>query len=99
MSAYFIADLNVGDPEATQIYRKRAAESIAQYGGRYLVRGGNVDVIEGNWTPERVVVVEFSDKEQARKWYRSPEYASALEVADRAFTFRNLILVEGYLAP
>jgi len=86
--------MTVRDIEALQTYRTRAAASIAKYGGRYLVRGGGIELLEGEWTPSAIVIVEFPDVEKARTWYRSPEYASALTVRDEALS-RNLILVEG----
>lgn len=73
--------------------RTRAAASIAQHGGRYLARGGQVEPLEGSWAP-RAIVVEFPSMEQARAWYRSQEYAPALDVRDQALG-RNLILVDG----
>jgi uncharacterized protein (DUF1330 family) len=94
MTAYLISDVSVKDAEAFEIYRTRAADSIARHGGRYLVRGGAIRPLEGNWTPSTIVVVEFPDLERARTWYRSPEYASALEFRDRALS-RDLILVDG----
>lgn len=94
MPAYIISDITVRDAEAFQTYRTRAAASIAQYGGRYLVRGGPIEQLEGDWSPRAIVIVEFPDLERARAWYRSPEYALALEVRDRALS-RNLILVDG----
>ena len=98
MPAYIISDLTVRDPEAIETYRTRAAASIAKHGGRYLARGGAIEKLEGGWTPRNIVVVEFPDMERARAWYRSPEYAAALEVRDRALS-RNLILVDGVAAP
>ena len=94
MSAYIISDVTAKDADAFQIYRSRAAASIARYGGRYLVRGGPIEQLEGNWAPRAIIVVEFPDIERARTWYRSPEYAFALEVHDRALS-RNLILLDG----
>jgi uncharacterized protein (DUF1330 family) len=94
MPAYFISDLTVRDAVAIETYHQRAAVSIAQYGGRYLVRGGKVETIKGQWWPQSIAIVEFPDVERARAWYRSPEYATALEVRDRALS-RNLILVDG----
>ena len=98
MPAYIISDLTVRDPEAIETYRTRAAASIAKHGGRYLARGGAIETLEGDWTPRNIVVVEFPDMERARAWYRSPEYAAALEVRDRALS-RNLILVDGVAPP
>jgi uncharacterized protein (DUF1330 family) len=94
MSAYIISDLSARDPDSLQIYRARAAASIAQYGGRYLSRGGTIETLEGDWRPEMIVVVEFPSMEQAHAWYRSPEYATALAVRDKALA-RDLILVDG----
>jgi uncharacterized protein (DUF1330 family) len=94
MPAYIISDVTIRDREAFEAYRTRAAASIAAHGGRYLVRGGDVETLEGNWRPGPLIVVEFPDIETARRWYRSDEYAAALEVRDAALS-RNLILVEG----
>jgi uncharacterized protein (DUF1330 family) len=98
MAAYLVSDVSVKDAEAFQTYRTRAAVSIAKYGGRYLVRGGAIEPLEGNWTPRTLIVVEFPDLERARAWYGSPEYASALEFRDKALS-RNLILVDGIGLP
>ena len=94
MPAYIISDVTIRDREAFEAYRTRAAASIAAHGGRYLVRGGDVETLEGNWQPAPLIVVEFPDIETARRWYRSDEYAAALEFRDAALG-RNLILVEG----
>ena len=94
MAAYLISDVSVRNAEAFQTYRTRAAASIAQYGGRYLVRGGAIETLEGGWVPRTIIVVEFADLDRARAWYRSPEYAFALSVRDEALD-RNRILVDG----
>jgi uncharacterized protein (DUF1330 family) len=94
MPAYIISDVTIRDREAFEAYRTRAAASIAAHGGRYLVRGGDVETLEGDWQPSPLIVVEFPDIETARRWYRSNEYAAALEVRDAALS-RNLILVDG----
>jgi uncharacterized protein (DUF1330 family) len=98
MAAYIISDLTVLDLEAIEVYRTRAAASIARHGGRYLARGGKIEVLEGNWDPNLIVIVEFPDADRARAWYRSPDYAEALAVRDRALS-RNLLLVEGVPSP
>lgn len=95
MAAYLISDLTVRNAEAFQIYRTRAAAAIEKYGGRYLARGGEIQALEGGWSPRNIVVVEFPSMERARAWYASTEYASALEVRDIALE-RNLILVDRY---
>ena len=94
MPAYVISDVTLRDAAAVEIYRARAAASIAHHGGRYLARGGAIEVLEGDWKPRALILVEFPDAERARAWYRSPEYALALEVRDAALG-RNLILVDG----
>jgi uncharacterized protein (DUF1330 family) len=91
---YLISDVTVRDADAFQTYRTRAADAIAKYGGRYLARGGDVEQLEGDWRPRAIVIVEFPSAERAHAWYRSPEYAAALEVRDAALS-RNLILVDG----
>jgi uncharacterized protein (DUF1330 family) len=64
----------VRNAEAFQTYRTRAEEAIVKYGGRYLARGGEVQALEGVWSPRNVVIVEFSSMEQARAWYTSPTH-------------------------
>jgi uncharacterized protein (DUF1330 family) len=94
VAAYLIAEVEITDPKAYEEYRKIVPGTIAQYGGRYLVRGGTVETKEGGWTPSRVVVLEFDNLDQARKWYHSPEYAPALAIRARAGKSK-VILVEG----
>ena len=94
MSAYLIAEVEITDAKAYEEYRQIVPATIAQYGGRYLVRGGAVEPKEGGWMPSRVVVLEFGSMDQARKWYHSPEYAPALAIRTRAGKSK-VILVEG----
>ena len=94
MTAYVISEVETRDPEAMARYRLMAADSIALYGGRYVVRGGPIETLEGGWTPEAMVIVAFDTTDQARAWYASPEYAEALTVRQTALA-RRLILVEG----
>lgn len=98
MAAYLISDITVRDRTAFGVYRARAADAIHSYGGRYLARLGEVQALEGSWNPKMIVIVEFPSLEQARAWYRSPEYAFALEMHDKALS-RNLILVDGVNQP
>jgi uncharacterized protein (DUF1330 family) len=92
--AYLISDVTVRDPAAFEIYRTRAAASIHAFGGHYLVRGGEIRVLEGQRHPSMLVIVEFPDTATAKRWYASPDYAAALEVRDQALD-RSLILVDG----
>ncbi len=94
MSAYVIADVQITDAAGYEPYKPLAAASIARFGGRFLVRGGMADLLEGAPAPARTVVIEFPDIETARRWYGSAEYQTALKIRQSASTGR-LILVEG----
>ena len=94
MSAYLIADVEVTDSVAYEDYRKQVPGIIAQYGGRYLVRGGALEVMEGERPPRRCVVLEFPSMAQLKAFYHSPEYAPLLAARGRAAQ-SNLFLVEG----
>jgi uncharacterized protein (DUF1330 family) len=96
MPAYVISEVEVRDAKLVETYRALAAATIAKYGGRYIVRGGEPELLEGAPAPNRFVVVEFPSLERARAWYRSPEYAEALEVRRDALD-RRLILVDGVM--
>ena len=80
MSAYVIAEVSVTDPKLYEEYRRLVPATLAKYGGRFLVRGGAVELKEGGWTPARLVVLEFASMAQARSWYDSPEYQQALAI-------------------
>jgi uncharacterized protein (DUF1330 family) len=94
MPAYVISELEVRDAAGIETYRTLAAKSIAQYGGRYLVRGGTASTAEGGPPPKNIIVVEFPSMERLREWYASPEYAQALKVRQTALD-RRLIFIEG----
>jgi uncharacterized protein (DUF1330 family) len=94
MPAYLILDIHVEDPEEYAAYRERSPATLEAYGGRYLVRGGPHEVIEGDWDPERVVVVEFPSVERAHEWYESPEYQEIVGMRKRAAPSK-VVLVEG----
>jgi uncharacterized protein (DUF1330 family) len=94
MPGYVIAEVEVTDPATYEEYRKRVPAIVAQYGGKYLVRGGAVESKEGGWNPKRLVVLEFASLEQARKWYHSPEYAPVLALRLKAARSK-MVLVEG----
>jgi uncharacterized protein (DUF1330 family) len=94
MSAYVISEIEIRDAAAMEAYRSLAAPAIAQYGGRYLVRGGAAEVVEGGPPPKTLIIVEFPSMARLREWYASPEYAEALKVRQRALE-RRLIFVEG----
>jgi uncharacterized protein (DUF1330 family) len=94
MPAYVVVDIHITDTEKFEKYRQAVPRSIAQYGGRYIVRGGKTETLEGAWNPERIVVLEFPSLEQAKAWYESAEYA-APKALRHACARSNIILVEG----
>ncbi|WNG42715.1 DUF1330 domain-containing protein [Archangium minus] len=97
MPAYVLVDITVKDAETYERYKQLAPPTIAAYGGRYLVRGGATETLEGTWTPTRIAVLEFPTVERAREWWNSPEYAPA-KAMRQASTQTDMLLVEG-LAP
>lgn len=94
MAAYVVGEIEVTDPQAYEDYRKQVLAVVTKYGGRFIVRGGKVQPLEGGWAPKRFVALEFPSMEQAQKWYRSPEYAPLIALRQKASRGR-LILVEG----
>ncbi len=94
MAAYAIVDIEVTDPEGYAEYRELAPPIVAAYGGRYIVRGGDVQALEGDWQPKRLVILEFPSVEQAKAWWASEEYRVPKEMRRRT-TRSNLIIVEG----
>jgi uncharacterized protein (DUF1330 family) len=94
MAAYVINDMEITDPVLFDEYRKLSPATLAQYGGRYLARGGTTETLEGEWSPKRVVILEFPSIEKARAWVDSPEYAPARRLRERSARSR-MIVVDG----
>ena len=94
MSAYVVVEVEVQDPERYETYKQLAPPSIAQYGGRYVARGGEVTTLEGDWSPRRLVILEFPSVEQARAWWSSAEYAEA-KALRQATARTQMIVVAG----
>lgn len=95
MAAYVISEVEVLDDDSFEQYRSRAKTSIEQYGGRYLVRAVLPQAAEGDWPPQRrLVIVEFPDMDTLQQWYSSEAYAQALAFRDRALN-RRLLFVDG----
>jgi uncharacterized protein (DUF1330 family) len=94
MAAYVISEVDARDAQGFEAYRAMAAPTIARYGGRYLVRGGQATLAEGGPEPKIMIVVEFPSMARLREWYASPEYAEALKVRQTALD-RRLVFVEG----
>src|SRR5687768_3246738 len=86
MAAYIIVDVTVHEPEEYATYRQLTPASIEAYGGKFVVRGGQTETLEGDWEPGRIVVLEFESVEQAKKWWDSPEYAPAKAIRQRTAT-------------
>ena len=94
MAAYIIVQVDVKDPGRYDEYRKIVQPTLDVYGGRFLVRGGKVENLEGDWRPSRFVVIEFDSTEQAKSWWASEEYAPAKELRQAA-SHTEMILAEG----
>ena len=95
MPAYVIADVRaVRDRDALAEYRRRNADAVANHGGRFVIRGGEAELLEGSWDTLRMVVIEFPDTAAARAWWESEEYAPLKEMRREA-SDTNIVLVEG----
>jgi uncharacterized protein (DUF1330 family) len=94
MPAYVIVDSDVTDPERYEQYKIRTPAAVDAGGGRFLARGGEVTVLEGDWQPSRVVVLEFEDVAAARRWYESEAYQEARTFREGAASF-HMIVVPG----
>ena len=98
MAAYVIVDIDIHSPETYEEYKRLAPPSISAYGGRYLIRGGKVEQLEGKWQPKRCVVLEFPSVEQAKAWWSSKEYAPA-KALRQSCSETQMIVVEGAPVP
>jgi uncharacterized protein (DUF1330 family) len=94
MAAYVIADLTITDPQGFEEYRGMVPATIAKYGGKYVVRGGQMETLEGKWEPKRLVIIEFESAERAKQWWACEEYREAKALRQRTAQ-TNLIVVEG----
>jgi uncharacterized protein (DUF1330 family) len=94
MAAYVIGDIEVTDPAAFQEYRNRFGATVEQYGGKFVVRGGRVNLKEGDWQPRHLLMLEFPSLEQAERWYNSPEYKPLIAIREKAAR-TQLIIAEG----
>jgi uncharacterized protein (DUF1330 family) len=94
MPAYVVVQITVRDAATYERYKELAPPSIAAYGGRYIVRGGATEALEGSWRPTRFVVLEFPSLERARAWWSCPEYAAA-KALRQASADTEMLLVDG----
>ncbi len=96
MAAYLIIDVHVTDAQRYEDYKKLTPASLQPFGGKFIVRGGHTEALEGDWQPGRVVVVEFPSITQAKAWWNSEIYAPAKAIRQTA-SITRMILVEGIL--
>jgi uncharacterized protein (DUF1330 family) len=94
MSAYVIVQVEVTDSAGYDEYKKMVPSSLAAYGGKFAVRGGTCETLEGSWQPKRVVILEFPTMARAKQWWSSEEYRTAKALRQRAAT-SEMIVVEG----
>jgi uncharacterized protein (DUF1330 family) len=94
MSAYVMADITVTDPDQMAKYREWSTKAAAEFGATFIVRGGAIEVLEGDWKPSRIVILQFPDSETARKWYASETYQHAITLRKNAGVMR-MVMVEG----
>ena len=94
MSAFIIADITVTNAEQMALYRQWSSKAMQEHGARVLVRGGDFEVLEGPWTPSRLVVLEFADRAAAIAFYNSPTYTHARKVREGAGVMR-MVVVDG----
>ena len=94
MAAYVIADIEVTDPAGFEEYRQLVGPQVAAYGGKYVVRGGESETVEGDWSPGRIVIIEFESMEKLKAWYESDDYRPVMA---KRFSSANskLVIVEG----
>ena len=94
MVGYIIADIKITDPDEYQKYAKQTASTLEPYGGKFIVRGGQPETLEGDWNAKRVVIIEFPSVEQAKTWYDSPEYEAIKGIRQRS-AVSNILIAHG----
>ncbi len=94
MTAYVIVDIDVHDPVGYEEYKKLAPAAVELYGGKYIARGGKTETLEGDWTPSRLVILQFESNEQAKQWLNSPEYSEAKKMRHQTANSK-MVVIEG----
>jgi uncharacterized protein (DUF1330 family) len=94
MAAYVIVEIEILDPVGYEEYKKQAAATVHAHGGKYLVRGGNAEVLEGNWKPKRIVILEFESTERAKEWLNCEEYREPRKLRHETAK-TNMLVLEG----
>jgi len=98
MPAYVIVEIDILDPVGYEEYKKQAAATVLKYGGKYVVRGGKTEVLEGDWQPKRIVMLEFASIDQAKKWLNCEEYREPRKLRHKTAK-TNMIAIEGLDTP
>jgi uncharacterized protein (DUF1330 family) len=96
--AYIIVETDIHDPDQYERYKAATPRTVAAAGGRFVVRGGEIAVLEGEWRPERLVLLEFDDLDAAKRFYASPEYQEVKRLRDGAAAL-NMVAVQGVPEP
>jgi uncharacterized protein (DUF1330 family) len=94
MPAYIIVETDIHDPEQYELYKQASPGAVAAGGGRFIARGGEIAVLEGDWQPTRLVMLEFEDLDAIKRFYESPEYRDAKRLREGAAGF-NMVAVQG----
>lgn len=97
MPAYIIVEVQIHNPKEYENYRKMVPPTLEKYQGKFIVRGGKLETLEGGWNPERIVVIEFPSIELAKAWWASEEYAPAKALRNRTANSK-MIVIEGYVS-
>jgi uncharacterized protein (DUF1330 family) len=98
MSAYVIVEIDIQDPAGYEEYKKQAAATVTKYGGKYIVRGGKAEVLEGDWQPKRIVILEFASMGRAKEWLHCDEYRDPRKLRHKTAK-TNMIVLEGFDQP
>lgn len=95
MAAYIIVEVEIDNPKEYEEYKNLVPPALKAYGGKFIVRGGKVETLEGSWKPERIVVLEFENTQNAKDWWNSPEYSKAKKIRHENARSK-MILIEGF---
>ena len=94
MAAYVIVEIEITDPVGYEEYKEQAGATVEKYGGKYLARGGKTEVLEGDWKPKRIVVLEFESIQRAKEWLNCEEYREPRQLRHRTAK-THMLVVEG----
>ncbi len=95
MKAFVVVEISITDPELYEEYKKLTPATIAAYDGKFVVRGAKTESLEGDWNPQRLVMLEFPSVDRAKEWWNSQEYSKAKAIRQQAATTKMLV-VEGF---